>query len=128
VSEIYSVQIHQDIRNIFDQSITVLTEPIDRNNDGVNDYDFLDKWKHTQILLAIVGEAGGIFDILETVLEDDAYTMDDQGRVFVLREVYTDLLKLKMTLKAHRRIISREVYTYRRLKRESEVFESLFSN
>ena len=123
-----SVQIHQDIRETFNQSMMVLTEPIDRNNDGLNDYDFLDKWKHTQILLSIVGEAGGIFDILETVLEDDAYTMDDQGRIIVLREVYTDLLKLKKTIKAHRRIIDREVYTYRRLKKETEIFESLFSS
>ena len=123
-----NIEIHQDIRETFDQSITVLTEPIDRNNDGINDYDFLDKWKHTQILLAIVGEAGGIFDILETVLEDDSYTMDDQGRIIVLREIYTDLLKLKKTIKAHQRVINREVYTYRRLKRESEVFDNLFSN
>ena len=122
-----SVQIHQDIRTIFNQSITALTEPIDRNNDGVNDFDFLDKWKHAQILLAIINESGGVFDMLETVLEDDSYRMDDQGRLIVLKEVYTDLLKLKMTIKAHRRLINREIYTYRRLKRETEVFESFFS-
>lgn len=115
-----------EIQEIFEKSLVALTQEVDKNNDGIDDLNGLDKWKHLQVLLAILGESEGFLEMLQTVLEPDAYQMDDKGRVIVLREVYRDLRDLKRAINAHLRQINREVYGFRRLESEAEVFSNLF--
>ena len=121
-----SFQTYIEIQEIFEQSLVALTQGVDKNNDGIDDLEGLDKWKHLQVLLAILGESEGFLEMLQTVLEADAYQMDDKGRIIVLREVYKDLRDLKKTINAQLRQINREVYGFRRLESEAEVFSNLF--
>jgi len=46
----------KEIAELVNQTIDKLNNPIDEQGDGLNDLDFLDKWKQIQILLAIAGD------------------------------------------------------------------------
>jgi len=85
------VDIHKDIRTLFDNAITGLNASPDLDEDGMDDLEFLDKWKHAQILLAISTEATSVFEILSNIIEQDAFTMDDKGRVQIIKETYQDI-------------------------------------
>ncbi len=120
------IETHQDIRRLFDNAITGLNANPDLNEDGMDDLDFLDKWKHAQILLAISTEATSVFEIFTNIIEQDAFTIDDKGRVQIIKETYQEMLKLKRAMRGQLRRINREVYQYTRLKKEIEVFDNLF--
>ena len=60
------------------------------------------------------------------IIEQDAFTIDDKGRVQIIKETYQELLKLKRAMRGQLRRINREVYQYTRLKKEIEVFDNLF--
>ena len=122
------IDTHKDIRMLFDNAITGLNAPRDLDENGMNDLDFLDKWKHAQILLAISTEATSVFDIFSNILEQDAFAIDDKGRVQIIKETYQELLQLKRAMRGQLRRINREVYQYSRLKKEVEVFEALFKS
>ena len=62
------VDTHNDIRELYAKSIAVLNSPSDVDLDGVDDLDFLDKWKHTQILLALSTEATGVFELFTSLI------------------------------------------------------------
>ena len=120
------VDTHKDIKTLFDNAITGLNANPDLDEDGMPDLDFLDKWKHAQILLAISAEATSVFEIFSNVVEQDAFTMDDKGRVQIIKETYLEMLKLKRAMRGQLRRINREIYQYSRLKKEIEVFDKLF--
>jgi len=120
------VDTHKDIKTLFDNAITGLNANPDLDEDGMDDLDFLDKWKHAQILLAISAEATSVFEIFSNIIEQDAFTMDDKGRVQIIKETYVEMLKLKRGMRAQLRRINREIYQYSRLKKEVEVFDALF--
>lgn len=120
------IETHQDIRKLFDNAITCLNANPDLDEDGIDDLDFLDKWKHAQILLAISTEATSVFEIFSNIIEQDAFTIDDKGRVQIIKETYQEMLKLKSAMRGQLRRINREVYQYSRLKKEIEVFDHLF--
>ena len=125
------IDIHKDIRTLFDNAITGLNAPRDLDDNGMDDWsndldDKLDKWKHAQVLLAISAEATSVFEIFSNIIEQDAFTMDDKGRVQIIKETYQEMLKLKQVMRAQLRRINREVYQYSRLKKEIEVFDALF--
>ena len=125
------VDIHKDIRTLFDNAIMGLNAPRDLDDNGLDDWNgdldnTLDKWKHAQVLLAISTEATSVFEILSNIIEQDAFTMDDKGRVQIIKETYQEMLKLKRAMRTQLRRINREVYQYSRLKKEVEVFENLF--
>jgi len=125
------VDTHKDIKTLFDNAITGLNAPRDVDEDGMDDLEFLDKnaldrWKHAQILLAISAEATSVFEIFSNIIEQDAFTVDDKGRVQIIKETYQELLKLKRAMRGQLRRINREVYQYSRLKKEIEVFDKLF--
>ena len=126
------VETHKDIRTLFDNAITGLNAPRDLDDNGLDDWNgdldnALDKWKHAQVLLAISTEATSVFEILSNIIEQDAFTMDDKGRVQIIKETYQEMLKLKRAMRAQLRRINREVYQYSQLKKEIEVFDALFS-
>ena len=50
------VETEKDIIELYTRSINKLNEPIDEDGDGVDDLEFLDKWKQVQILLAFTKE------------------------------------------------------------------------
>jgi len=120
------IDTHNDIRQLYTQSITALNAPMDTNLDGVDDLDFLDKWKHAQILLALSTEATGAFELFNQLIEEDALTMDDSGRVQFLIETLRGLRKIKSAMRLQLRRINQEIYQYRRLEKEAEVFDNLF--
>ena len=117
---------HKDILQLYAQSIAVLNSPMDTDLDGVDDLDFLDKWKHAQILLALSTEATGAFELFSQLIEEDALTMDDSGRVQFLIETLQELRRIKSAMRLQLRRINREIYQYRRLEKEAEVFDNLF--
>lgn len=121
------ISLYKDIKTTFDKAIIGLNAPKDTDDDGMDDLDFLDKWKHAQILLAISTESTSVFEMLSNILEEDAFTMDDKGRIQILKETYTEMLKLKRAMSMELRRINAEIFQYRKLKKEQEVFESLFS-
>lgn len=127
------IDTHQDIRMLFDNAIAGLNAPRDLDEDGMEDFDFLDKnaldrWKHAQILLAISAEATSVFEIFSNIIEADALTIDDKGRVQFIKETYSELLKLKRAMRLQLRRINREVYQYSRLKKELQVFDAFFNH
>jgi len=120
------IDTHKDILQLYAQSIAVLNSPMDTDLDGVDDLDFLDKWKHAQILLALSTEATGAFELFNQLIEEDALTMDDSGRVQFLIETLRGLRKIKSAMRLQLRRINQEIYQYRRLEKEVEVFDNLF--
>ena len=125
------IDTHKDIKTLFDNAITGLNANPDLDEDGMDDLEFLDKntldrWKHAQILLAISAEATAVFEILSNIIEQDAFTMDDKGRIQIIKETYQEMLGLKRAMRMQLRRINREVYQYSRLKKEVEVFDNLF--
>jgi len=66
------VEQEKEIAQLVAQSINRLNEPLDEDGDGIDDLDFLDKWKHVQILLGIAAEADGVFELFKNVIEDDS--------------------------------------------------------
>jgi len=120
------VDTHKDIKTLFDNAITGLNANPDLDEDGMPDLDFLDKWKHAQILLAISAEATSVFEIFSNIIEQDAFTMDDKGRVQIIKETYQEMLKLKRAMRGQLRRVNREIYQYTRLKKEVEIFDALF--
>ena len=120
------IDINKDIKTLFDNAITGLNANPDLDEDGMPDLDFLDKWKHAQILLAISAEATSVFEIFSNIIEQDAFTIDDKGRVQIIKETYQEMLGLKRAMRGQLRRINREIYQYSRLKKEIEVFDKLF--
>lgn len=120
------IDTHKDIKTLFDNAITGLNAPRDLDEDGMADLDFLDKWKHAQILFAISAEATSVFEIFSNIIEQDAFTMDDKGRVQIIKETYQEMLKLKRAMRGQLRRVNREIYQYTRLKKEVEIFDALF--
>ena len=118
----------KEIAQLVAQSINRLNEPLDEDGDGIDDLDFLDKWKHIQILLGIVAEADGVFELFKNVIEDDSMIMDDRGRLTIIKDAYNDSFKIKSAIKTQIRRINREIYEYRRARKELEIFEEFFGS
>ena len=121
------IEIEKDIAKLVNESINIISSPKDSDGDGEDDFEFLDKWKHIQILLAISSEATNVFDLFKNVIEEDATIMDDKGRLTLIRDAYKDATRIKATIRAQLRRINREVYQYQRLKKEIKIYEEFFS-
>ena len=122
------IEQEKDIARLVSQSINRLNEPLDEDGDGIDDLDFLDKWKHIQILLGIAAEADGVFELFKNVIEEDAMIMDDRGRLTIIKEAYNDSFKIKSAIKTQIRRINREIYEYRRVRKELEIFDEFFGS
>ena len=122
------IEQEKEIAQLVARSIDRLNEPLDANGDGIDDLDFLDKWKHIQILLGIAAEADGVFELFRNVIEDDSMIMDDRGRLTIIKDAYNDSVKIKSAIKVQIRRINREIYEYRRTRKELEIFEEFFGN
>ena len=121
------IEIEKDIAKLVNQSIEIISNPKDADGDGEDDFQFLDKWKHIQILLAISSEATNVFDLFKNVIEEDATIMDDKGRLTLIRDAYKDASQIRAAIRAQLRRINKEVYQYRRLKKEIKIYEEFFS-
>jgi len=122
------IEQEKDIAQLVARSINRLREPLDEDGDGIDDLDFLDKWKHIQILLGIAAEADGVFELFKNVIEDDSMIMDDRGRLTIIKDAYNDSFKIKSAIKTEIRRINREIYEYRRARKELEIFEEFFGS
>ena len=114
------VELEKDIVELYDRSLSALNE--DQEN------DFLDKWKHAQILLALVKESASVFELFETLIEDDAMIINDKGRIMLIEKTYRDMRKIKAAMRLQLRRINKEIYQYRRLDQEIQTFEAFFDN
>lgn len=120
------VEQEKQIARLVTNAIDQLNEPIDEDGDGIDDLDFLNKWKHIQILLAIASEADGVFELFKNLIEEDATIIDDRGRLTLIKEAYNDSVKLKSAIKTQIRRINQEIYNYRRARKELQVWDELF--
>jgi len=121
------IEVEKDIAKLVNQSIEIISSPKDADGDGEDDFEFLDKWKHIQILLSIAAEADSIFDLFRNVIEEDSTIMDDKGRLTLIRDAYKDAIRIRATIRAQLRRINKEIYQYRRLKKEIEIYDNFFS-
>lgn len=121
------IEIEKDIAMLVHESITVINSPKDVDGDGEDDFEFLDKWQHIQVLLAIAAEADNIFDLFKNVVEEDSTIMDDKERLTLIRDAYKDASRIKAAIRAQLRRINKEVYQFRRLKKEIEIYDNFFS-
>ena len=121
------IEIEKDITKLVNGSIEIISSPKDADGDGEDDFEFLDKWKHIQILLAIAAEADNIFDLFKNIIEEDSTIMDDKGRLTLIRDAHKDALRIRATIRAQLRRINREIYQYQRLKKEIKIYEEFFS-
>ena len=120
------IEQEREIAQLVTRSIDRLNAPLDEDGDGIDDLDFLDKWKHIQILLGIASEADGVFELFKNVIEDDSTIMDDRGRLTLIRDAYNDSVRIKTAIKIQIRRINREIYQYRKTRREVQTFEEFF--
>ncbi|MEM1119804.1 MAG: hypothetical protein AAGJ18_05110 [Bacteroidota bacterium] len=120
------VETEKDIIELYTRSLNKLNEPIDEDGDGVDDLEFLDKWKQVQILLAFTKEAASVFELFTNLLEDDAFTMNDKGRIIFLEKTYKDMLLIKRAMRAQLRRINKQIYTYRRQRRQLKTYSAFF--
>ena len=120
------VETEKDIIELYIRSINKLNEPIDEDGDGVDDLEFLDKWKQVQILLAFTKEAASVFELFTNLIEDDAFTMNDKGRIIFLEKSYKDMLLIKRAMRAQLRRINKQIYTYRRQRRQLKTYSAFF--
>jgi len=120
------VETEKDIIELYTRSINKLNEPIDEDGDGVDDLEFLDKWKQVQILLAFTKEAASVFELFTNLVENDAFTMNDKGRIIFLEKTYKDMLLIKRAMRAQLRRINKQIYTYRRQRRQLKTYSAFF--
>ncbi len=120
------VETEKDIIELYTRSINKLNEPIDEDGDGIDDLEFLDKWKQVQILLAFTKEAASVFELFTNLIEDDAFTMNDKGRIIFLEKTYKDMRLIKRAMRAQLRRINKQIYTYRRQRRQLKTYSAFF--
>lgn len=120
------VETEKDIIELYTRSINKLNEPIDEDGDGVDDLEFLDKWKQVQILLAFTKEAASVFELFNNLIEDNAFTMNDKGRIIFLEKTYKDMRLIKAAMRAQLRRINKQIYTYRRQRRQLKTYSAFF--
>ena len=120
------VETEKDIIELYTRSINKLNEPIDEDGDGIDDLEFLDKWKQIQILLAFTKEAASVFELFNNLIENDAFTMNDKGRIIFLEKSYKDMLLIKRAMRAQLRRINKQIYTYRRQRRQLKTYSAFF--
>lgn len=108
----------KDIVQLYDRSLQAL------NGDGDN--DFIDKWKHAQILLGLLNETTAVFELFENLITDDALVINDAGRLILLDRVYKDIKHIHRAMRSQVRRINQEIFAYKRLQREIETFELFF--
>ncbi len=120
------VETEKDIIELYTRSINKLNQPIDEDGDGIDDLEFLDKWKQVQILLVFTKEAASVFELFTNLIEDDAFTMNDKGRIIFLEKSYKDMLLIKRAMRAQLRRINKQIYTYRRQRRQLKTYSAFF--
>jgi len=120
------IETEKDIIELYTRSISKLNEPIDEDGDGVDDLEFLDKWKQIQILLAFTKEAASVFELFNNLIEDDAFTMNDKGRIIFLEKTCKDMRLIKAAMRAQLRRINKQIYTYRRQRRQLKTYSAFF--
>jgi len=89
----------KDVHNFFRKASTIVNGAIKNMKitalNGDQENNFIDKWKHAQILLACV------FELFETLIEDDAMTINDKGRILLIEKTYQDMRKIKGAIRLH---------------------------
>lgn len=120
------VETQKDIISLYSRAISNLNKPIDEDGDGVDDLEFLNKWKHVEILLGLSREAASVFELFTNLIEEDAFTMNDKGRILFLEKSYKDMLLIKRAMRTHLRRINKEIYTYRRQRRQLKTYSAFF--
>jgi hypothetical protein len=116
-----SVELQQEIMEMYNQAIFRLNQPLDGDADDVDDLEVIDKWRHIQVLLST-----SVFELFTNLIEADAFTMNDKGRIRFIEKSYKDLIAVKGAMRAELRRINREVYSYRIKRREILTFTKLF--
>ena len=120
------IQTEEAIFEYYQKSIEIINQPRDQDYDGIDDLDWLNKWKHLQILLGLFKESTNALNLFNNLLEEDAFAMDDKNRIQFLFTTLADLRKIKTAMRIEMRRINKEVFAFGRLKRERATFEKFF--
>ena len=121
------VELEKEIRKLFQKTVNSINAPRDADSDGEDDFSFLDKWKHIEILLALVKETTSVFEIFTKIIEEGATTMDDKGRIKFIQNTRDDLRKIRSAMRIEIRRINRKIYAFGKLDRELKFYKKLFS-
>ena len=121
------VDLNQDIIELYQKTITAINTPLDNGDGTVDDLDYLDKWKEIQILLAIIQQSQSVFELFTALIEDDTLTIDDKGRVQLIHQTYKEMIQIRSALRLHIRRINRNIYAYKKQRREIRSFEALWN-
>ena len=121
------VELEKEIRELYGKTVDSINAPMDADGDGQDDFHFLDKWRHIEILLALVKETTNVFEIFTNIIEEGATTMDDKGRIKFIQKVRDDLRKIRSAMRVEIRRINRKIYTFGKVEREVKLYRKLFS-
>ena len=122
------VNLHNDILEMQSKYVATLDEEADFDGDGNISLEEIDyKWKSIKVSLGLVKESTGYFQVFSNVLDDNAFTMDDEGRINLIAETYTDLIKIKGAMRLHIRRTNRKNRDFQKLKREYQTYKAFFS-
>ena len=121
------IDTNKDILELYKKTLDALNSPIVAANDFETvETEIIDKWKHIQILLGLIQQSEAVLDLLAKLIEDDALTMDDKGRIQLIHQSYKDMLKIKSGMRIAVRRINKEIYQYYRQKRAIASYKKLF--
>jgi len=121
------VDIYQEIIDLYDQTLEHLNDPLTAAGSLVElEGDVINKWKHLQVLLGITKKASTIIDLFAKIIEDDSLTMDDKGRVKMIHSIYEEIRLIRSSMRLEVRRINKDIYKYRKAKREIQTYGELF--
>jgi len=122
------VNTNNDIIEMQSKYVAQLNEHADIDGDGIVSLNEVDqKWKLIKVTLGLLKESSNYFQIFGNILEDNAFTMDDESRVQLLYETYTELIQIKSAMRIHIRRTYKKNRALQQFKREFETYKSLFS-
>ena len=121
------VSMGAEIGELLEKTVNKIGGFGDEDGDGQPELNLLDKWRYTQILVGIGGEALDIFELFTNVVKEDATVMGDKARISYIHKVYREMRGIRRAMHAQIRRINREVYGAMRGKREVALYKKLFS-
>jgi len=122
------INTHNDIIEMQSKYVSQLDDHTDIDGNGVISLNEINqKWKSVQVSLGLLKQSTNYFQIFSNVMEDNAFTMDDESRVKLLYETYTDLIQIKSAMRIHIRRTYKRNRDLQKFKREFNTYKTLFT-
>lgn len=122
------INTNNDIIEMQSKFVAQLNEHADIDGNGIISLSEIDqKWKLIKVSLGLLKESTNYFQIVGNILEDNAFTMDDESRVQLLVESYKDLIQIKSAMRIHIRRTYKKNRAIQQWKREIKTYKALFN-